>query len=131
MQYQLNPLLKVEDVAALRLKVGWDSRTEQLERILGKTYLSAACFDNSRLVGMIDVISDGVDDALIRNLMVDPDYHREGVALKLLEMVKNQLKADRIKTVNILFEPDLKELYIKAGFRVVCGGIIDNEKEGF
>ena len=131
MQYQLNPLLKVEDVAALRLKVGWDSRTEQLERILGKTYLSAACFDNSRLVGMIDVISDGVDDALIRNLMVDPDYHREGVALKLLEMVKNQLKADRIKTVNILFEPDLKELYIKAGFKVVCGGIIDNEKEGF
>lgn len=131
MQYQLNPLLKVEDVAALRLKVGWDSRKEQLGRILGRTYLSAACFDNSRLVGMIDVISDGVDDALIRNLMVDPDYHREGVALKLLEMIKNQLKADRIKTVNVLFEPDLRELYIKAGFRIVCGGIIDNEKEGF
>ena len=131
MQYQLNPLLKVEDVAALRIKVGWDSRKVQLQCILGKTYLSAACFDNNRLVGMIDVISDGVDDALIRNLMVDPDYHREGVALKLLEMVKNQLKADRIKTVNVLFEPDLKELYIKAGFKVVCGGIIDNEKEGF
>ncbi len=131
MQYQLNPFLKVEDVAALRIKVGWDSRKEQLQCILGKTYLSAACFDNSRLVGMIDVISDGVDDALIRNLMVDPDYHREGVALKLLEMVKNQLKADRIKTVNVLFEPDLRALYVKAGFRVVCGGIIDNEKEGF
>ncbi len=131
MQYQLNPFLKVEDVAALRVKVGWDSRKKQLERTLGKTYLSAACFDNSRLVGMIDVISDGVDDALIRNLMVDPDYHREGVALKLLEIVKSQLKADRIKTVNVLFEPDLKALYIKAGFRVVCGGIIDNEKEGF
>ncbi len=131
MQYQLNPLLKVEDVAALRIKVGWDSREKKLKCILGKTYLSAACFDNSRLVGMIDVISDGVDDALIRNLMVDPDYHREGVALKLLEMVKCQLKADRIKTVNVLFEPDLKELYIKAGFKVVCGGIIDNEKEGF
>ncbi len=131
MQYQLNPLLKVEDVAALRVKVGWDSRKEQLQYILGKTYLSAACFDNSRLVGMIDVISDGVDDALIRNLMVDPDYHRKGVALKLLEMVKNQLKADRIKTVNVLFEPDLKGLYVEAGFRVVCGGIIDNEIEGF
>lgn len=131
MQYQLNPVLQADDIAALRVKVGWDSRNEQLKCILGKTYLTAACFDNSRLVGMIDVISDGVDDALIRNLMVDPDYHRKGVALKLLEMVKNQLKADRIKTVNVLFEPDLKGLYVEAGFRVVCGGIIDNEIEGF
>ena len=131
MQYQLNPQLKVEDVAALRIKVGWDSRKEQLQCTLGRTYLSAACFDNSRLVGMIDVISDGVDDALIRNLMVNPDYHREGIALKLLEMVKDQLKADQIKTVNILFEPELTGLYKKAGFRIVCGGIIDNEKEGF
>ncbi len=131
MQYQLNPQLKIEDVAALRIKVGWDSRKEQLQRILGKTYLTAACFDNSRLVGMIDVISDGVDDALIRNLMVDPDFHRAGVALKLLELVNEQLKADRIKTINVLFEPELKELYLKAGFRIVCGGIIDNEKEGF
>ncbi|MGM0651753.1 MAG: GNAT family N-acetyltransferase [Bacillota bacterium] len=131
MQYQLDPQLRVEDVAALRMKAGWDSREAQLKFILGKTYLTAACFDNTRLVGIVDVISDGVDDALIRNLLVDPEFHRAGIALKLLELVKEKLKTDRIKTVNVLFEPELKELYEKAGFRIVCGGIIDNEKEGF
>ncbi len=130
LQYVQDPELDALSVAALRTKVGWDARKDKLEKIIGSTYMTAACFDGNSLVGIIDVISDGVDDAFIRNLVVDPEYQRKGVGQKLLALVIDRLKTDQIKTVNVLFEAELTDLYRKAGFRIVKGGIIDNE-EGF
>ncbi len=129
--YSLNPQLRVEDVAALRRAVGWEARKNSLKKIIGYTYLTGACFDRDRLVGFVDVISDGVDDALIRNLLVHPNYREQGIALALLEKVINKIREDNIKTINVLFEPELKDLYRKAGFRIVGGGMIDNEAEEF
>ncbi len=128
--YVENPELDPAVVADLRTKVGWDARKEQLENILGSTYMTVACFDDNNLVGIIDVISDGIDDALIRNLVVHPEYQRRGIGHKLLIKVLDRLKRDQIKTINVLFEDELAEFYRKAGFRIVSGGIIDNE-EGF
>ncbi len=131
LRYSENPDLEAEMVAALRSEVGWDARKEKLERIIGRTYTTAACFDGNRLIGFVDVISDGVDDAFIRNLLVHPDYRGKGIGLRLLQIIIKRIKTDRIKTINVLFEPQLAELYRKAGFRIIKGGIIDNEEEGF
>ena len=128
--YVENPEIHADAVAELRVKVGWDARKEQLEKILGSTYLTVACFDDKDLVGIIDVISDGIDDALIRNLIVHPEYQGKGIGNKLLIKVLDRLKRNRIKTINVLFEDELSEFYREAGFRIVSGGIIDNE-EGF
>lgn len=128
--YVENPELDAAVVAELRAKVGWDARKEQLEKILGRTYLAVACFDDNDLVGIIDVISDGIDDALIRNLVIHPEYQGKGIGHELLIKVLDRLKSNRIKTINVLFESELTEFYRKAGFRIVSGGIIDNE-EGF
>ncbi len=131
LSYCLNPQLRAERVAALRSAVGWDARIDKLNRVIGNTYLTAACFDDKQLVGFIDVISDGVDDALVRNLLVHPDYQKQGIAMTLLQMIIKKIKEDHIKTVNVLFEPELTELYRKAGFRIIGGGMIDNEAEEF
>lgn len=131
LRYIENPELGAEEVAALRELVGWDARREKLEKTIGSTYMAAACFDRHILVGFVDILSDGVDDALIRSLVVHPAYQRRGVGLKLLELVINKLKKDRIKTINVLFEPELEDFYRRAGFRIVSGGLIDNENEGF
>lgn len=125
--YTLNPQLRAEDIAALRKAVGWDAREDKLKKIIGYTYLTGACYDGDRLVGFVDVISDGVDDALVRNLLVHPHYRNRGIALTLLEVIIKKIREDNIKTVNVLFEPELTELYRKAGFRIIGGGMIDNE----
>ncbi len=131
LNYAYNPKLQAEDVAALRNAVGWDARKEKLKKIVGNTYLTAACFDNEFLAGFVDVISDGVDDALVRNLLVHPNYQGRGIALALLKMILKKIREDNIKTVNVLFEPELTDLYRKAGFRIIGGGMIDNEAEEF
>ncbi len=131
LSYVENPALDPAAVAALRVAVGWDARQEKLEQIIGSTYMTVACFNDDLLVGFVDVLSDGVDDALIRSLMVHSAYQGEGIALELLKMAIKRLKGDRIKTINVLFEPELTPLYQKAGFKIVSGGLIDTEKEGF
>ncbi len=129
LRYVKNPEIEAKELAALRIAVGWDARQEKIEQLIGRTYMTVACLDSERLVGFVDVISDGVDDAFIRNLLVHPDYRRRGIALKLLKTVIEKVKNDRIKTINVLFEPELINLYSKAGFKLISGGIIDNENE--
>ncbi|MBM4235383.1 MAG: GNAT family N-acetyltransferase [Firmicutes bacterium] len=129
LKFLVNPEVDAGELSKLRKTVGWDERRHKLEKIIGCTYLSVACFDERRMVGYVDVLSDGVDDALIRGLMVDPEYQKQGIALELINMVTAAIRKDRIKTVNVLFEPELEPLYRKAGFRIVCGGLIDNEDD--
>jgi ribosomal protein S18 acetylase RimI-like enzyme len=131
LKYVENPVLEAADIAGLREAVGWDGRKDQWEKIAGCTYLTAACFDHDRLVGFVDVLSDGVDDALIRGLVVHPAYQRQGIGLELLQMVIKKVKAEKIKTTNVLFDLELAGLYRKAGFKIIGGGIIDIEREGF
>ncbi len=131
LNYLANPCLDADAVSALRRAVGWDARKNELKKTLGCTYLTAVCFDQKSLVGFVDVISDGVDDALIRNLIVHPEYQGQGIAQNLLKMVIEKIRADKIKTINVLFEPEHTALYREAGFRIISGGIIDNEAEEF
>jgi ribosomal protein S18 acetylase RimI-like enzyme len=122
LRYEYSPHLKAEQVAGLREMVNWDRRIEKFKKKLGNT-----CFADDTLVGYVDVVSDGIDDAYIRDLVVHPDYHRRGIGSKLLYMIITRVRSDRIKTLNVVFEPRLKEFYAKANFVIMAGGIIDNE----
>lgn len=127
LQFIEKPDIDAVALAQLRKAVGWDERLAKIRLTLGRCYYWAGCLAGGKLVGFIEVVSDGVDDAYIRNLIVHPDYQRQGIGLKLLQMTKERIRADGIKTVNLLFEPELARFYQKAGFRIVSGGLIDNE----
>ena len=121
------PDLTPEAVAALRKAVGWDERVDKIRQYLGRLYYWAGCLDGDLLAGYVEVVSDGVDDGYIRNLIVHPSYRRRGIGLKLVQMAAARIEADGIKTANLLFEPELVPFYRKAGFTIVAGGVIDNE----
>lgn len=127
LRYEYSPHLEAEQVAKLREMVNWEGRVEEFKKKLGNTYFCVACFADNELVGYVDIVSDGIDDAYIRDLVVHPDYQRRGVGSKLLDMVITRVRSDGIKMVNVVFEPRLKEFYKKANFVIVSGGIIDNE----
>lgn len=127
-RYEYTPNLKAEQVASLRESVGWDARVEKFKKKLGNTYFCVACFKDDNLVGYLDVVSDGIDDAYIRDLVVHPDYQRRGIGLNLLNMVIKRAKSDGIKMVNVIFEPRLENFYKRANFVIMSAGQIDNEK---
>ena len=126
-RYEYNPKLTAIDVGRLREAVGWDARVEKYQRILGNTYICAACFHGDELVGYVDVVSDGVDDAYMRDLMVNPDHAHHGIASHLIAMIVELVKGSGIKMLSVLFEPRLAESFQQAGFYVMAGGEIDFE----
>jgi len=129
LRYEEKPGLTPEQVAALRESVGWDGISELYEKILGTTYFCVGCFDGDTLVGYVDVVSDGVCDAYIRDLVVHPDYQWKGIGSKLLSIAIEKVKEDGIYATNTLFEPALTDFYKKAGFHIMSGGIIINKKQ--
>jgi N-acetylglutamate synthase-like GNAT family acetyltransferase len=129
LRYEYSPHLKAEQIAHLRLSVGWDGRVEKYKRKIGNSYFCVACFDNDALIGYADVVSDGVDDAYIRDVIVHPDYQHRGIGLTLLSMITTRIRTDGIKMVHVIFNPLLEEFYKKAHFRIMCSGVIDNEAQ--
>ena len=128
LRFAFSPVLEAQQVAALSLSVGWDGRVEKYKKKLGKSYLCVACFDGSKLVGYADVVSDGVDDAYVRDVIVHPDYQHRSIGTKLLEMISTRIRSDGIKMVHVIFDPSLETFYRKANFTIMMSGIIDNEK---
>jgi ribosomal protein S18 acetylase RimI-like enzyme len=58
-----------------------DSLAQQLD---GARWLVHA-YDGDRLVGFSRAISDGVTNAYVSSVMVDPDYRRRGIGRDMLE----------------------------------------------
>jgi ribosomal protein S18 acetylase RimI-like enzyme len=128
-RYEYSPKLTPKQVADLRLSVGWDGREEKYKKKLGKSYLWVAGFDNKRLVAYADVVSDGVDDAYIRDVIVHPDYQHRSIGTKLMKMITKRMRSDGIKMVHVIFDPSLEAFYRQANFIIMLSGVIDNEKE--
>jgi len=127
-RYEYTPNLTAEQVADLRESVGWDGRVEKFRKKLGHTYFCVACFKDDRLVGYLDVVSDGIDDAYIRDLVVHPEYQRRGIGLNMLHMAIKRVQIDGIKMIHVIFEPRLEKFYKRANFTILKAGQIDNEK---
>ena len=77
-----------------------------------KTVFSA--YDGDTLVGMICVMDDGVMNAYLHYLLVDPAYQGQGVGRQLVEMIKQKYK-DYLRIAVIGYDAELS-FYENCGF---------------
>ncbi|MFN8446371.1 MAG: GNAT family N-acetyltransferase [Caldilineaceae bacterium] len=76
----------------------------------------ACCFAwyNGELVGAARAISDGVISSAIYDVVVDPDYQRQGIGRKLMEALLSRLPK---RSVMLVSTHGNEEFYRKLGFR--------------
>ena len=67
------------DLLALYSSVGWTNYTNN------PTMLEKAVYDEKELVAYIRLVGDGHSVLLVQDLLVRPDYQRQGIGKKLLE----------------------------------------------
>ena len=83
-----------EEIEDLFLSVEWSSGKFPEKLVIAmknfKTVFSA--YDNDKLVGMICVMDDGIMNAYIHYLLVNPNYQKKGIGKQLVEMVKEKYK---------------------------------------
>ena len=83
-----------EEIEDLFLSVEWSSGKFPEKLVIAmknfKTVFSA--YDDDKLVGMICVMDDGIMNAYIHYLLVNPKYQKLEIGKKLVEMVKEKYK---------------------------------------
>lgn len=130
LEYKINPVIPAESIAVLRRSVGWGGMEAELKDPALRDYLRIACYDGEKLAGFLAVVSNGVTDAYIQDVMVHPDYQGKGIGTELMNRAVARLKADRIYMVSVIYgEESLRPFYEKFGFRTMLCGQMETRPE--
>ncbi len=77
-------------ILPLYASVGWTAYTDTsdaLKKGFENSLLALGAYENGRLVGLIRVVGDGHTVILIQDILVFPEYQRQGVGTKLVRAV--------------------------------------------
>jgi len=72
--------------------------------------------DENKAIGMGRLISDGVSDAYIQDLIILNDYRGLGLGKKLVNYLVNYCKENKINWIGLISEPGQDGFYSKLGF---------------
>lgn len=81
---------QLDEIVNLYESVGW---TNYLERVdtLQEAYANSLCvlgaYDSENLVGILRAVGDGKTIVFIQDILVLPEYQRQGIGSKLLQAV--------------------------------------------
>ena len=92
-----------QQVADLFLSVRWvvGKYPDRLHKALINSSRVISAWDGDRLVGLIRVMDDSELVCFINYVLVHPEYHGQGIAGHLLEMVKVAYKSYLLSLIHI------------------------------
>ncbi len=94
-----------------------ENNCDRLHKALMNSSRVISAWDGDRLVGLIRVMDDSELVCFINYVLVHPDYHGQGIAGHLLEMVKEAYKS--YLYINVMIsESKNAPFYEKHGFKV-------------
>lgn len=111
-----------EEIAALYRAGGWwkeEYRTEDLRHLMRGSFAFAVAAETKtgRAVGMGRVISDGVSDGYIQDLVVLPEFRKSGIGAKIVAALINRCLQADITWIAAIAEPGTDLFYLPLGFR--------------
>ncbi|MDF2700706.1 MAG: rimI: ribosomal-protein-alanine acetyltransferase [Haloplasmataceae bacterium] len=127
--YEINCEIEPKLISKLRKSVGWNGMELSYSKAIKASYFHVCCFLNNELIGFIDVVSNGITDAYIQDLIVHPNYQKQGIGTNLMNMTINKLKEDNIYMISVLFDQSLLSYYQKFGFNFILAGQLETRYE--
>lgn len=100
---------------------GWPNQPDAAthRRILSDSYLAYVAVADGRIIGFLNVISDGVLTAYIPLLEVVAPYRGRGIGSRLVSLALAAL--DDFYMVDLLCDPAVQDFYAKAGLSRAAG----------
>jgi ribosomal protein S18 acetylase RimI-like enzyme len=104
-------------------KEQWE--TAGIARLITGSFAFAVAMERSTMktVGMGRVISDGVSDAYIQDLVVLSGYQKRGIGKRILGALITHCIAHDIRWIALIAEPGTEEFYHVSGFMRMEGYI--------
>ncbi len=78
------------EILTLYASVGWTAYTDDsdaLRKGFENSLLTLGAFENGKLLGIIRVVGDGHTIVLVQDILVFPEYQRQGIGTRLLRAV--------------------------------------------
>ncbi len=114
-------------VLALYRLSGWYPEEELIplffERLIRGSFSFMAVYLNHDLVGAGRAISDGVSDAYVQDIFVDPACQKMGIGSLIVRNLVNTLHNAGITWIGLIGVPGSEAFYRKLGFEVMPGFI--------
>lgn len=117
-EYKKIKEFKGKELQDLFLSVEWDSGNypDKLKGAIENSHKVYSAWDNDKLVGLINSLSDGVMTVYFHYLLVRPEYQGEGVGKELVKLMLEEYK-DFARLAVIAYDSEV-EFYKKCGFEV-------------
>jgi aralkylamine N-acetyltransferase len=72
---------------------------------------------NKKTVGIGRVLSDGLSDAYLQDIIILPEYRKKGIGKKLVLSLVDFCKKRKISWIALISEPNQEDFYKKLGFK--------------
>ncbi len=110
-----------EQIAELYKVGGWWKDymdPARLQDLIRESYLFAVAIDISagKSVGMGRVISDGVADAYLQDVVVLPEWRKKGVGEMIVSKLLECCRSDSIAWIGLIAQPGTDAFYQSIGF---------------
>ncbi len=117
-----------EEIVDLYRAAGWwkdEMDPNRINALIQGSFLFAVAIDIStgRAVGMGRVISDGMADAYIQDLVVQSDKRSWGVGTMILARLLEECKIRKITWIGLIAKPGKEDFYRSLGFAPMPGHV--------
>ncbi|KKI90377.1 GNAT family acetyltransferase [Bacillus sp. SA1-12] len=89
---------------------------EQLYQAANNSWYHISIYDQDQLIAFGRMISDGIYQALICDVMVDPTYQKQGLGKQIVEELIMKCKNSGIQSIQLFSAKGKQHFYKKLGF---------------
>ncbi len=115
-------------LALYRMQGWWGPSGERDPEMAGAMIRGSHCFAvaeaEGRIIGMGRALSDGVSDAYIQDVVVDPAFRGRGIGSRIVADLVHRLRHDGIDWIGLGAEAGTYDFYRKAGFTELPGCLV-------
>jgi ribosomal protein S18 acetylase RimI-like enzyme len=97
----------------------------EIPRLIKGSFAFAVAIETTtnRAVGMGRVLSDGLSDAYIQDLVILPAFRGRGIGKKIVSLLVKHCKNTGLSWIGLIAEPDSEEFYLPLGFERMTGHV--------
>jgi GNAT superfamily N-acetyltransferase len=95
-----------------------------LSKVLDRSLGHVGAYDGTRLIGFVNVISDGGEHAFLLDTAAHPEFRRQGIGTKLVKRAVELARQRGALWLHVDFEPQHAAFYRRCGFRPTEAGLI-------
>jgi ribosomal protein S18 acetylase RimI-like enzyme len=111
-----------DEIVKLYKSGGWWKESydpSEINRLIKGSFAFAIAFDSNikKAVGMGRILSDGVSDAYIQDIVVLKNYREKGIGKEIIKTLIKYCKKKKVNWIGLIAEPNQQDFYERLGFK--------------